>query len=132
MKKISQRITSDRITAEVSGLRDAPSYAGDFGSGTNWYDVTLKMGRRTLTVPFGMGPALTHEPTAAEVLDCLVSDAAGYDNARDFSDWASEYGYSEDSRKAEQTYRIIGNQSAELRAFLGDKYEAYLYETERL
>ena len=45
------------------------------------YKVTLRKGNRRLTVPFFMGPTHSSEPTAADVLSCIVSDAhAGEDS----------------------------------------------------
>ena len=72
-------------------------------------------------------------PDCASVLDCLASDAASYDQSRDFDEWASDFGYDTDSRKAEKTYRVCGEQSKELRHFLGDaEYRALLGDVERL
>ncbi len=70
-------------------------------------------------------------PTASDVLDCLASDASEYDGTRDFEDWASDYGYDTDSRKAEATDRVIAEQAKALRHFMGDAYDA-LIEAERL
>ena len=86
-----------------------------------------------LTVYFSQGSAHKKPPTLAEVLDCLASDASGVDNAQSFEDWASEYGYDTDSRKAEKTYNICVQQAQELKALLGqDTYNQLLYGTERL
>ncbi len=71
-------------------------------------------------------------PDLASVLDCLASDSSSFDNARDFDDWASEYGLDTDSRKAERTYRVTGDQSKRLRHFLGEElYRDLLWHTER-
>ena len=132
MRKLRDRIEEDRITAEAV-MDDAPAYATDWTAGTNWYRVTLAYGRRRLTVPFGMGPALTEEPGADDVLNCLTSDASGYENSRgSFEEWASEYGYDTDSRKAEKIYEQVKQTTAELRRFLGDKFDAYVWDTEGL
>jgi hypothetical protein len=96
--------------------------------GMHWA-VTLRMGRKQMTVPFSQGWAHTKPPTAADVLDCLASDASGADES--FEDWAANYGYDTDSRKAERTYNAVRKQTARLRQFLGDKYEPLL-EVERL
>ena len=86
-----------------------------------------------MTVYFSQGSAHKKSPTLAEVLDCLASDASGVDNARSFEDWASEYGYDTDSRKAERTYQICKKQAQELKALLGqDAYNQLLYSTEGL
>jgi hypothetical protein len=98
----------------------------------NHFKVTLKMDRRQLTTYFSQGYGISGEPDAASVLYCLASDAAGYENARNFEDWASEYGYDTDSRKAERIYKVVERQTKKLKNFLGDKYEELLWETERL
>jgi len=85
-----------------------------------------------LTTFFSQGSAHKEPPTAADVLDCLAMDAAGVENAKDFEDWASEYGYDTDSRKAERTYKICQQQAADLKEFLGDEaYQSLLWDTER-
>ena len=85
-----------------------------------------------LTVYFSQGSAHTKPPTLVNVLDCLASDASGIDNARTFEDWANDYGYDTDSRKAEATYRTICAQAQELKRLLGDAYGQLLYNVERL
>jgi hypothetical protein len=122
---LKARIARDNVRAE-SVMTGKPAWA-DFGA--NWYSVTLKRGRRTLTVPFGMGEALTGDPTAEDVLGCLLSDASSADQP--FENWADDYGYDTDSRKAKQTYRQVQAQTAKLRRFLGDDFDAYVYETEQ-
>lgn len=88
---------------------------------------------RSYSLPFSQGSAHTQAPKLAEVLDCLASDASGFENARSFDEWCSEYGYDIDSRKAERTYRIIEKQANRLKAFLGQgAYETLLWNTERL
>lgn len=88
--------------------------------------------RRSFTVTFSMGLAICHEPTAADVLDCLASDSSSVDQ-HTFEEWCSELGYDTDSRKAERTYHVCQQQAKQLRKFLGeDAYEVLLYHTERL
>ena len=82
---------------------------------------------------FSQGSAHTEDPTLADVLDSLASDASGYENAPDFADWASEYGYDTDSRKAEKTFRTIKRHSEQLKRTIGaEAYEELLCNTERL
>jgi len=72
-------------------------------------------------------------PDLACVLDSLASDASSYENARNFDEWASEYGYDTDSRKAEKTYRSVGDQAKELLHLLGrEVYEILVWKVERL
>lgn len=91
-----------------------------------------------LTCYFSQGPAHTEPPTAEDVLDCLASDASGYENAPRFEDWAGEYGYDTDSRRAERTFRAVEAQAASLRTWLRngtgsfDAFSDLLWEIERL
>jgi hypothetical protein len=87
----------------------------------NHYRVTLRTRtpRRQLSTYFSQGYGITGDPTASGVLSCLVSDAAGVDNARSFEEWASDYGFDADSRKAERTFKACQEQARKLRAFLG-------------
>lgn len=72
-------------------------------------------------------------PKLADVLDCVASDCAGFDNARSFEDWASEYGYDTDSRKAERTYSAVREQYMAMEAMLGrDALHALMFDVERL
>lgn len=96
------------------------------------YVVTLKRQRRQMAVPFSCGLCglgIESEPTAADVLDCLLSDYYTADNT--FDDWCSELGFDPDSRKAERTFKTVLRQSDRLATFLGDALETYL-SAERL
>lgn len=44
-------------------------------------------------------------PTLADVLYCLVADAGSVRYGSDFADWAQEFGYDEDSRKAHKAFK---------------------------
>lgn len=91
-------------------------------------------------VPFAMGAAASNyirqnsrpiPPSVSDVLGCLALDAVGYDNSRDFEDWAAGLGWDSDSRKAKRCYHATAEQSKALRHLLGDEnYQALLYKTE--
>ncbi len=98
----------------------------------HWKCIIRRVGGRRMTVYFSQGPAICKEPTAADVLDCLASDASGYDG-RDFEEWASEYGYDIDSRRAEKTWNAIGKQVDDLKRVLGETgFNLLVNEVERL
>jgi hypothetical protein len=103
---------------------EGPEYSRDeSGWEHNAYTVRLKRGTRLLTTPWMQGLGITDPPNAADVLESLMLDASGYDNAQDFAEWASEYGYNEDSRTAERLYRQVGTLTRKLKRFLGDDYD---------
>lgn len=86
------------------------------------YKVTLRFKRRRLTTAFFMGSAHTSEPTAADVLACLVSDTSAGDQS--FEDFCSDLGYNVDSRKAERVYKACAKMAPRVRRFLGDDFDA--------
>jgi hypothetical protein len=126
MKTLRARVREDNVRAVVKFRGEAPEYTDGMDS-MDWWDVTLKMGRRQMTVPFGMGYGHGGaEPTACDVLSCLLSDVTD----ESFEDWCAEFGYDTDSRRAERTYNAIKKQTKKLRQFLGDKFSDYRFETE--
>jgi hypothetical protein len=133
--KLNTFIEARHIRMEAKYVDRNPNMAADdewMRSATHWR-VTFRRGRHQLTTYFSQGSAITGEPTAADVLDCLASDASSIDNARGFEEWASELGYDADSRKAEKTFKACERSAEKLHNFLGPAlYQQLLYETERL
>jgi len=77
------------------------------GKQTAW----LKEARRVLSEPT--------PPDLRDVLWSLCLDSMAYENAASFEDYAIEYGYSTDSRKAERIYRECGETCKKLKAMIG-------------
>ena len=132
---LDQFITEQQLVMSVRSVKRNPHMQGE--QMPRNFECTIEFEGRgyhePLTVYFSQGSAHKKPPTLADVLDCLASDASGVDNARSFEDWASEYGYDTDSRKAERTYHICEKQAQDLKALLGqDAYNQLLYGTERL
>ena len=71
------------------------------------------------------------KPTITDVLDCVASDAYAL-NYDSFEEWANEFGYDTDSRKAERTYHACIENGKQLREMLGRKLFTELLECERL
>ncbi|OMC55391.1 hypothetical protein A5747_13440 [Mycobacterium sp. IS-836] len=86
--------------------------------------------------PWAQGTAITASPTeqVAEIVDSLLSDVWSYQQARDFEDWALDFGYDTDSRKAEKLYRQIAAMEPGVVALFGDQdeFERVATEVERL
>lgn len=131
---IAERIATAGITI-ASEQVPAPEN-GEWSKlpGSTHWTVTLTnpATTETLTTEYHMGSLLTGEPDAADVLDALTSDAAGWEQADGFEDWAREYGHDTDSRAAEADYRATGERAGILWTFLGEDYTAFLFETERV
>lgn len=107
---------SIRIACEAT----APPPDDDWPAGAFHWKVTLRHKGRKLTTEFHQGSAHTCEPTAADVLSCLVSDAVSVESEGSFEDWADSLGYDTDSRKAERTYKACVRIRDRVRRFLPD------------
>jgi hypothetical protein len=96
--------------------------------------VTLHLDDRTISSSFSQGMAHSEAPTVEDVLDSLMMDALAYTNAASFEDFAGDFGYDPDSRRAESIYNACGQIAQELVPFLGgqDEFNALAYDTERL
>jgi len=106
----------------------------------NWqhYAYTLKLtgaDDESMITPWMQG--LGHDSKVidvAEVVDSLISDVWSYREAGSFEDWAGEYGYDTDSRKAEKSYNEIGAMADDVIRVMGgaEQFEYVATEIERL
>lgn len=113
---------------ETKGVKCEAQYGGvelpeEWPRGSHPYKVVLKFGKRRLTVPFFMGACHSKEPTAADVLSCIVSDARAGDMT--FEEFCEEFGYDSDSRKAEKVYAACKAIEPRVRRFLGVDFEEF-------
>ena len=89
---------------------------------TAW-TVRLRYNGRSLTVPYWTGSAITDEPTAADVLYSVIMDTSA--GEYDFDDFCGEFGYDDDSRKAEKTWKSCKTIARKTRQFLGDDFDKF-------
>ncbi len=86
----------------------------------------------TMKIDFSMGSGLKGDPTLTSVLDCLAGDLSDLANHLSFEEWAAEYGYDPDSRKAEAIYKAIEQQREDISQILSDsEVEDLMWNTER-
>ncbi len=133
MMTMQEFIQVNAITVTTKQVDSNPNMTDMPVDSRHWSVLFLRTGTdKKMIVMFSQGSAHTEPPTAVDVLDCLASDAAGWENAPSFDVWAGEYGYDTDSRKAERTFNAVKKQSQKLDAFLSqDQYETLLWHTER-
>lgn len=124
---IAEWIERTGATKTGTERREENPNRGDWPAGAYHWTITLRLGDRKMSVPFTKGPGLGPEPPeAAEVLACLAMDARSIEDANGFEDWAADFGYDSDSRRAEQIYTAAQRQTAELRAWAGPDYDSLL------
>lgn len=97
------------------------------------YRIKTRENTKPLPEPHVAGdsrPRETHftMPDAADVLHSLLLDGSAID-AGGFEDWASDYGYDTDSRKAETMYRTCVDTGLALRAAFGESLLQELHES---
>lgn len=107
-KTISDFVREHNITAEI--VKDRGSQVED-GWEHHAYIVRLLNpdNGKTIETPWRQGYRIETSPSSTPdmILDSLVSDAWSFYVAGDFEDWASEYGYDTDSRKAYATWQQV-------------------------
>ncbi len=131
MKTMEQFVNENQIKINVE-YADENKNAPDWKD-ANHFKVTLRNARHQLTTYFSQGYGISGEPKAEDVLNALIMDSSGVENARGFEDWAAEYGYDTDSRKAERIYNVCVRQAEKLKKFLGEElYNEALYNVESL
>lgn len=117
--------------ARAEGVCGMSSYTG--GDTTHTF-TTVVLARtdesgetRTLTVPFST-PSGT-PATSAMVFDAVLSDSAGLNDVSGVEDWADAYGYDlyEQSSVVRDSYQAALTQDADVRDFLGTRYDEYLW-----
>lgn len=112
-----------KITSTITYGNTDKLEGDDWRRTANPWTVELRYQRRRMTVHFWTG-SMAGEPNTADVVWCLAADASGLDCCRDFDDWADNYGYDRDSRKAEALYRQVQKQTEKFRRLLGDDFAA--------
>jgi hypothetical protein len=120
-------MTARPIPVETMPGSDDADWAHD-----SW-EITLTFQGRSMSLKFhtGTGHRKDGRPTPPDIGDILSSvalDAGSVLNARDFEDWAADFGYDTDSRKAEATYKACQEQTEELSDLLGDWLEIVAFE----
>lgn len=119
-----------KITATFARADSNPAMP-DF-NGDHWIVALRRKGKygvRRMSLHFSKGCGHNGaEPTAAEVLDCLRSDAWGADEL--FETWANDLGFDPDSRSAEKIYNAVRRQTAKLSKFLGETFDDFMQTEE--
>jgi hypothetical protein len=100
-----------RIDARPDGTNDG------WATDARHFKITLTTSLDSMVTYFSQGSAHKADPTIGTVLSCLRSDAGAYNLS--FEEWCSEYGYDDDSRKAERTYNACRDTAADLENLLG-------------
>lgn len=131
MQELTKFIRDKQITMRARRVAKNPYMADDSHTTRHFLCTFRRPDHCQISVHFSQGSGWSTDPTVEDVLDCLASDSATIDNARNFEDWCGELGFDTDSRKAEKSYKACQRQDDKLRAFMGADFQTLLYEVER-
>ena len=95
----------------------------------NEYLVTFQRGRQSVSIKFWNSKHYKDKrisPTAYDVLACISGDMYVKDML--FEDFCSDYGYSDDSIKAKETYTAVVRQAIQLSKIWSDSREIELLQ----
>jgi hypothetical protein len=101
-KQAQQWANSNGVALKILGSEYRPYFPTDKES--RWvFKLKLTVNRRSYTFNFGQSIAAGgEEPCMYDILACLQKYDVG-----SFEDFCSEFGYNEDSRTAERTYKAV-------------------------
>jgi len=98
-----QFATTNKITLKIIGKPKYKKYFNDDKESRHVFKLQLKSNNRTYTFTFGQSVnAGSKKPTMYDVLTCLIK----YDPGT-FEDFCENFGYNNDSRAAERTYKAV-------------------------
>ncbi len=123
-------------TCEFKGFKLSAKYTGskkaDWGNGhENWnhHKITVKNTETGKQTSFDFWASIANPEVRSRedligAFECFVGDAVAGMN--DFNDFCSEFGYDEDSRRAEKIYKACQKATEKLqRIYNGDVYSLY-------
>lgn len=134
MTTMQEFIQEHRIVATTRRSDSNPNM-NDMPQGSRHWSIMLSRSdtNQRMLVKFSQGPAHMLTPTAEDVLDCLASDACGWENAPNFDVWCGEYGYDISSENAKRIFNAVRVQTKKLEEFLDPRqYNDLLWNMERL
>lgn len=88
------------------------------------WDATIEFKNRQFTCEYKTGMGIDGEPTKQDVFNSLALDCSGADES--FSEWAENYGLSDDSIKALSTYNQCQSHAKKLANVFGKHYQLFV------
>lgn len=118
MEELGINTTVEEFAGETN-----PDMDGDM---TPWL-ATYTYSEKTVSFNYYTGSAITKTPTPDEVISTVLQDVSYADT--DMMDFIIEMGYdngAKDLRKGQRVYQAIQQETAKLKEFLGEHFDAFL------
>ena len=110
------------------GVKVTCKFVGEVERDSEWraraWNVTIYYQGRRMTTAFYQGLGHTEEPSAADVVSALCSDARFVDG-QTLEDFCAELGYDPDSRKAERIYKACQKHAPKIRRLFGEDFDLF-------
>jgi hypothetical protein len=120
--ELEQACSQHHITVTSAYVGESHKAKGIFIDTTDSWECTIHYNKRQATFEFHTGIGLRKQgapqtPSAADLLYCLMSDAAA--GGMSFEDFCSAFGYDTDSRKAEAAHKACKKAAEKPEQLLG-------------
>ena len=131
----SEFVTAHGFRVLAVRMSHRPEQANDWGPDARHWMMTLYRGSKgtdyqEMQTPFTQGSAHAKAPAIEDVLDCLRHDFSSVIHGESFEDFASEFGYDADSRKAERIYNACRESMFAFRKAFGHAVAEALVDSE--
>lgn len=124
MTTLENFITENKVRLSCEWVSERPDHLMD--SRMNHWKCKLSANGRIFTFYFSQGYGFHGaEPTLPDVLESFASD---FRPEQSFEEFCDDYGYDEDSRKAERIYKAVVKQNAAIERLFGSEKIELLQE----
>ena len=117
-------IFENNMKLELAPAENNPSWNCDIKA--NHYRFTMLFFTREFSCFYSQGIGIKESPEFDRIFECLAQECRDVENLSSFEEFADEFGYDRDSRKAESIYHTMRNQRGDLVNTLGIVYRVFL------
>jgi hypothetical protein len=118
---LNQFIKDNNIKMTVSEISSRPDLKWD---NANHFKCKLKNKNKSITIYYSQGYGIPNDPDTQSVLNALLLDFWSHDMS--FSEYCSNYGYSEDSLSALKTFKLCAKNSLKVKKLFNGSLNDFL------
>jgi hypothetical protein len=118
---LNQFIKDNNIKMTVSEISSRPDLKWD---NANHFKCKIKNKNKSITVYYSQGYGIANDPNTEAVLNALLVDFWSHDMS--FSEFCSNYGYSEDSLSALKTFKLCSKNSLKVKKLFNGSLNDFL------
>jgi hypothetical protein len=128
---LTERLAEDKITTTSTQTGVPDTERDPHAADMSWFYVRVRFpSGSALTVPYGLGPALTGEPETTDVMSTLLMGVRSVVNNPGYEQWCDEWGTDPETEGRHDDWLTWLKITDAFREGLGAKFDDYLYDTE--